>query len=125
MEGTEATKGTEGSNVPLAAMGGHSLAELGRKTVPELQTLAQAAGLGTGGRKGDLLARLRAAKSGGAAGYVPGKTLCTVCKAPTDVKGTKTEEMEDGRILVTRYLRCRGKHRHSYPQREIQDQKKI
>ena len=101
---------------PLAEI---AIETLGRKTKAYLAGLCRSEGLPEAGLKSELIERLTAAKHGGAAGYVPGKTLCRYCGAPVKVTKTVPQEMGDGRILITRQLRCEGRNRHSYPVKEI------
>ncbi len=96
-----------------------TLEALGELHKPALVDLAAAEGLARSGTKAQLLARLRDAKCGGAAGYVPGKTLCRFCGAATRVRGTQRISMADGRVMVSRSLRCAGAKPHSYAHKTI------
>ncbi len=96
-----------------------TLEDLEKLRKPALGDLAAAEDLARSGTRAELLARLKDAKCGGAAGYVPGKTLCRFCGAPTRVRGTQRSSMADGRVMVTRNLRCAAAKPHSYAYKTI------
>jgi len=95
--------------------------DLGSLGAGQIARLARAYGLPTSGTKSEVIRRLTAARSGGVAGYVPGQTLCSICREPCKVTSTDRSRMADGRLLVTRYLRCTGRHHHTSVVREIRD----
>ena len=101
------------------------LEKLTQMLVAELKDLCKSEGLPMKGKKADLLKVLKAKKLGGDSNYVPGQTLCRFCREPVDVTGTKRRDLEDGRFLVIRQLRCRGKRSHRYPTKEIVGEKKM
>ena len=88
-------------------------------SIRELQSRAKAAGLGTSRSKAALIERLEAIPAVRVTHHVHGTTLCRICRAKTKVTNTKKHTMADGRSLITRQMRCVGKHRHTYPLREI------
>ena len=61
--------------------------------------------------------KLRGSKGGRFLGG--GTAKCEVCNLPAQVKSTKKTEMPDGRTLVTRQMKCTGRHGHTYPLKEI------
>jgi len=85
--------------------------------VKDLRELCETAGLPSGGRKADLVDRVRSARFGGASGrYVPGKTLCKYCGEPIRVRSTQPpiEDGETGRITQTRHVQCTARKPHRY-----------
>jgi len=48
-----------------------------------------------------------------------GMDKCCICGLKAHVVKVQKEEMEDGRMLITRQIKCTGKHRHTYPMKEI------
>ena len=66
-----------------------------------------------------LVANLICKKHGQSQKYICRRTICKFCGAPIRVMGTQRKTMEDGRVLVTRSVKCIGRHRHSYPLKEI------
>jgi len=75
-----------------------SIREIRRLKKRDLQDLAQASNVSDAGTRKDLLARILAAKRGGLEKFVPGGTICPVCrKATMRVKSTGD---------VKRYFKC-------------------
>ncbi len=100
-----------------------SSAELAALGFKELRAVAKEAGLPANGGKEELIARLIAgppeqSKSPVPATFEPGEMKCHICDAQADVIATSKEPMSDGRILVTRTMRCRGRHRHRWPHKQ-------
>jgi hypothetical protein len=96
--------------------------ELEAMKVPQLRALATADGLSGGGKREELIRRLIdrqiALRMNAGGRYVAGKTLCPVCRSPMYVRGTVTEPMADGRVMITRKLRCQ-KRGHTTSLKEI------
>jgi len=90
----------------------------------ELQTLCKQRGLSGFGKKAELIKRLTIVKEGHIDRHVHGRTKCRVCAAQTMVTGTTRATMPDGRVLVTRKMKCIGKHRHTYPLKSIEGKAK-
>lgn len=120
--------GTEAQNQypPLAEI---STEGLGKRTKAYLAGLCRSAGLPDDGLKAELIERLTGAKESrvpglrpGDAGHVHGRTRCRYCGAGVRVMRTARQELEDDRTLITRYVRCNGRHQHSYPIKEIEKQ---
>jgi len=81
------------------------------------------ADLGADGKSADIRERLTAAISGasGPQGkHTHGRTPCEICGKPARVTNTKRTKMADGRTLVTRQMKCTGKHKHTYPLKKIE-----
>jgi len=93
---------------------------IGELTYPELKSMCKQQGLSGAGKKVDLIKRLTIAKEGNMAKHVHGRTKCRICGERTAVMGTSRKKMSDGRILVTRQMRCVGKHHHTYPLKMIE-----
>jgi len=99
--------------------------EIAASSINVLRALCKAERLKAGGGKKDLAARLVAKKHGITDKYVgPPLTRCKVCKEQVTVRRTIREPMEDGRVRVTRHVRCRGRHGHSYKLVEVVGEKK-
>jgi len=97
------------------------LTESDIKTAP-YQTLRRwsvEAGLGAAGKASDIARRLIVALTGTTKKHTHGLTKCDICGHPVVVASTQRTPIDDGRTLVTRYMRCKGKHRHTYPLKEI------
>lgn len=81
------------------------------------------ADLGADGKSADirerLLETLRGA-SGQPGKHTHGRTPCEICRKPAKVTVTKRKKMADGRTLVTRTMKCTGKHKHTYPLKNIE-----
>ena len=93
--------------------------QLAKLNINELRHLCKEEGLETGGEKGVLLKRLIVQKTGRSDRFISTKTRCKICCEPAKVVSTRRRELSNGRILMTRQLRCTGKHRHTYPLKEI------
>jgi len=95
------------------------MAELKTKKLNELRSLCKIAGLATAGKKAELIDRLHAHTAGQSDRWVGKLTACKVCGARVMVSRTITQSLDDNRTLVTRYVRCQGRHRHTYPLKEV------
>lgn len=71
-----------------------------------------------GGDKERLVKRIILKKFGQSKKYIPGLTACQVCGEEVRVKG-QSRDVEDGQMIVTRTVKCTGKHAHTYPLKEI------
>jgi len=71
------------------------------------------------GDKDDLIERLRPKVRRITKQYIEGVTVCGYCGADIGVRGTSKEPLANGRVRVTRQIKCRGKHGHKYPLTEI------
>lgn len=98
-----------------------AIAEIDEMPVDELKELSKIEGLPvTAKKRAELIRQLKTKKIGRDDRYSGrGQTKCCVCGAPVTVKGTIRTTLEDGRILVTRNVRCQGKHKHTYPLKDI------
>jgi len=105
----------------LAAL---TMEEVAEMNVADLKALCLAEALPVGGKRAELIKRLRTKKLGVSNRYAGSLTKCAVCGAAANVKGTRTETMKDGRVLVTRNMQCMGKHRHRYPLKEVVEPQK-
>lgn len=93
---------------------------LGGMNMAALQAICKAEGLTVAGKKDDLIKRLKIAKDGRTDRHVNAGTKCRICGMPTVVQGTHKAKMADGRTMVTRKMKCTGKHRHTYPLKKIE-----
>jgi len=91
--------------------------------VEHLRKLCKVEGIKISGKKGELVKRLLLKKSGQSTSYTGQLTKCRICGSPVRVTGTNRKTLGDGRILVTRQIRCAGRHKHTYPLKEIVDGK--
>ncbi|HIJ70670.1 MAG TPA: hypothetical protein HPP87_04815 [Planctomycetes bacterium] len=90
-----------------------------KKTRDELVEQCRDEELPCEGTKKELARRIVVKKMGSAGHHEFGMTKCKVCGAPVKVKGTRTEDLGDGRLLFIRQVQCTGKHRHRYPLKEV------
>ncbi|HUW18257.1 MAG TPA: hypothetical protein VMW16_03060 [Sedimentisphaerales bacterium] len=93
--------------------------QLAKLKINELRHLCEEEGLETGGKRMDLFKRLFVQKTGRSDTFSPANTKCRICNEPVKVTGTQRRQLTEGRTLVTRQIRCTGKHRHTYPLKEI------
>ena len=93
--------------------------QLAKLNLNELRHLCKEEGLEIGGKKMDLFKRLFVQKTGRSDTFSPANTKCKICNEPIKVMGTQKRQLSGGRILITRQIRCTGKHRHTYPLKEI------
>lgn len=93
--------------------------QLAKLKINEMRRLCEEEGLETGGKKTDLFKRLFVQKTGRSDTFSPANTKCKICSEPVKVTRTQRQQLTDGRILVTRQVRCTGKHRHTYRLKEI------
>lgn len=80
-----------------------------------LKKLCKSEGMTTDDGKLDRFNRLYAKRFGRTKRYIGTDTRCQFCGVPILVKGTVKEPQADGRVLVTRSVKCVGKHHHIYP----------
>ncbi len=88
--------------------------EIEAMTGKDLAELCEDQGLAKKGNKKTLIGRIFLKKYGRGNKYVGLMTKCKVCGAKVRVTGTKKESMDDGRTMVTRGIKCYGKHAHTY-----------
>ena len=93
--------------------------QLAELNINELRNLCKEEGLEIGGKRTDLFKRLFVQKTGRSDTFSPANTRCRICSNPVKVMGTQKRQLTDGRTLITRQIRCTGKHRHTYPLKEI------
>jgi len=99
--------------------------EIAASSINVLRALCKAERLKAGGGKGDLAARLIAKKQGVSDRYVgPPLTRCKVCSEQVSVRRTQRIPQDDGRVLVIRDVKCRGRHGHTYKLSEVVGKKK-
>ena len=96
-----------------------SLGELKRMPAKGLRSLCKAEEMTTDGKKKELFDRLCAKKFGRTKRYVGKETRCAFCGKGVMVKSTKSETINDGRTLVIRNIKCRGRNSHTYPLKEL------
>ena len=94
-------------------------ADIKAMKVDDLKELCEDQQLPKGGVKKDMVKRILLAKHGRSDKYVGANTICKVCPAKVVVTGTKSEPTTDGKTLITRQMKCRGKNTHRYPLKEI------
>jgi RNase P subunit RPR2 len=87
----------------------------------ELQAVAETLGLDTTGKHQELIDRIIKARVARSKQYVGKLTICQLCGKPVIVQRTMSTQMSDGRTLKTRYVKCQGKGRHTYPIKNIED----
>ena len=84
----------------------------------DLAELCADQGLKKKGDKKTLIGRIFLKKYGRGSKYVGLMTKCKVCGAKVRVTSTKTQPMEDGRTMITRGIKCYGRHCHTYTLKE-------
>jgi len=88
--------------------------------VNELKAECRAEKLPTTGDKQTLAKRVKVNKMGSATKFTGGGMVkCKICNMPAGVRKVIRKKMDDGRIMVTRQIRCTGRHGHTYPLSEI------
>jgi len=114
---------SEGQEEQATAVGLEEIAakDLPEMTVRQLQELARAEGVPADGNKAELVKRLAAHKQGRSDRHMHGQTICQIagCGERMRVMHTERQDMGDGRVLITRQMRCMGRRRHTYPLTEI------
>lgn len=92
-----------------------------RPSINNLRDECQRRGLPIGGSKKELAERLAVAEGGVANRYVGGGIAlkCQICNLRAKVTKTASRDLGDGRTLITRQVKCIGRHGHTYPIREI------
>jgi len=85
-----------------------------------LRRMSKAAGLGVSGKADEIRGRLLDALARTTKTHTNARTRCKTCLAPVVVRNTRRTKMDDGRTLVTRSVRCTGKHRHTDTLKEIE-----
>ncbi len=96
-----------------------SLEGINKMKVAKLRQLCKTEGLKIGGSKNELAERLRIRKTGRSDRYIGQDTRCIICSEKVKVICIARSDMDDGRTLVTRTVRCSGKNKHTYPLKEI------
>lgn len=96
-----------------------TLAEIKRMDAKQLKKLCKEQGMATDGKREEFLNRVLAKRFGRTNRYVGAETRCQICAAEVRVTGTRTEAQGDGRSLVVRSIKCKGKHIHTYPLKEL------
>lgn len=97
-----------------------TIEQLKKFNTNELRHLCKKERLETVGPKQVLFKRLLVQKTGRSDKFTPARTKCVICFEPVKVVRTQRKELADGCILVTRQVRCTGRHRHTYPLKEIE-----
>jgi len=88
--------------------------------INELRRMCREKGLPTGGTKKELSQRLLTEATAGTDRFAGAGTLkCKVCSLTVKVTSTQKTTLEDGRTLITRQVKCTGKHGHTYSLPEI------
>ena len=93
--------------------------ELKKLNKKRLAAICKKEGLPSSGTKDELINRLIAKRFGTSRRYVGPLTTCKVCGAGVFVKSTEQNPLGDGRMMVTRHIKCKGKNAHRYPLKEI------
>jgi membrane-bound inhibitor of C-type lysozyme len=89
-------------------------------TIDELRKMCQAKGLPADGTKKELVKRLTVATTASTNKFTGNGTLkCQICNLAVKIVNTKRKTLQDGRVLVTRQVKCTGKHGHTYSVPEI------
>ncbi len=96
-----------------------AVGQIERLGVKELRRLCGEENLSTDGKKEDFAARLIIQKGGITDRYAGQLTRCKVCRSPVRVTGTTSKAIASG-TLVIRQIKCRGKHCHTYPLKELE-----
>ena len=94
-------------------------ADIQAMSAKDLAELCEDQPLQKKGNKKTLMERLFLKKHGQSSQYVMLMTKCKICHAKVRVTNTKKKPMGDGRTLVTRTVKCRGKHCHTYALKNI------
>ncbi len=92
-----------------------SLEQLSAMSDKALKKLCKAEEMTTDGAKEDRFNRLYAKRFGLTSRYIGQETRCQFCGQAVQVKGTVREPQADGRVLITRSMKCVGQHKHIYP----------
>lgn len=100
-----------------------SLEDLERLSDKALKKLCKAEDMTTDGKKEERFNRLYAKRFGLTKRYIGAETRCQFCGEAVRVKGTVKEPQADGRVLVTRSIKCVGKHHHTYPLSQFEGKK--
>jgi len=93
--------------------------DIGEMKMNQLRELCRIEEMKVGGSKKELIDRLLIKKTGRSDRYAGQQTCCRICGARVIVKGTDSKTLDDGRTVVTRNIRCLGRHKHTYPLKEI------
>ena len=100
-------------------MGNVTINDLDSMRYVDLQIVCKEHKLPYMGKKADLIKRLTVKLAGKADKYTGQLTKCKICGMPVSIISTTTKKMANGKILVARQVRCLGRHRHTYPLKEV------
>ena len=114
--------GTEKKAEPKA-LADMSLEDLEGMSDKALKKLCKAEDMVTDGVKGERFNRLYAKRFGLTSRYIGADTRCQFCAEKVRVRNTAKEQQADGRILVTRSMKCVGRHHHIYPLSQFEGKK--
>lgn len=107
---------------PLPVLADMDWDEVMKLALDRLRQLCRAEKLDATGKKQDLLDRLNSKKNAGRGRFVQGVTRCCVCGANLHVRKTATSR-EGDRLYIVRQVRCNGKHAHTYPIKDLIEDK--
>lgn len=96
-----------------------TILDLQKMDADRLRGRCKTAGLSVKGKKDDLIERLRSRVRRITKRYIEGITTCAYCPADIMVTGTDKQPLADGRVLVVRQIKCKGRHHHKYPLKEV------
>ena len=89
-------------------------------TTNEFRTLCRKEGVSAKGTKSELAKRLAVCRTSRSDKFIGGgRVKCKICNWPARVTGTSRKLLDGGKQLITRQIVCTGKHRHTYPLKEI------
>ena len=96
-----------------------TILDLQKMSIANLRSRCAAAKMSVAGDKEELIERLRPKVGRITRQYIEGVTTCAYCPADIVVVGTDKQPMPDGRVLVVRQIKCKGRHNHKYPLKEL------
>ncbi len=94
-------------------------AELNDLTVTSLKEICIVRRVSAAGKKAELVDRIMKSQGAITDRWVQGLTVCKVCRQKVTVRKTSKSPLSEGRTLITRNVRCTGRHRHRYPLKEV------
>lgn len=118
--GSKENEKTKGASPPaepsLATLSDEDIKAMTGKKLTALCKLEELKQKGT---NDDKIKRLFLKKYGRSDKYVNLMTKCRICNHRVLVTGTDKKKLDDERLLITRSVKCTGRHRHTYPLKEI------
>ncbi len=105
------------------ALADMSLEDLEGMSDKALKKLCKEEDMVTDGKKEERFNRLYAKRFSLTKRYIGAETCCQFCGEKVRVKNTAKEQQADGRILVTRSMKCVGRHHHTYSLSQFEGRK--